>query len=41
MARAGIRFLVKEHTISLGGSFSKGGGDLKANVIGVSLLYSF
>ncbi|MDI9363842.1 MAG: hypothetical protein QM541_02740 [Flavobacterium sp.] len=41
MARAGIRFLVKEHTLSLGASFLKGGGDLKANVIGVSLLYGF
>lgn len=39
MLQAGVRFLIKEKIISLGGSYLKGGGDFKANVIGIRLTY--
>jgi hypothetical protein len=41
MGRAGVRFGIGEHILSIGGSFLKGGGTEKANVIGISALYSF
>ena len=38
MLRAGVRFTIKEKIITVGGSYLKGGGDSKANVIGISAL---
>jgi len=41
LARAGVRFPISERIFTVAFNFQKGGGEEKANVFGVSLLYNF